>query len=111
MYNEREVNEARRDNRVLTVDANRHQEIQVVDWVICSAPQNENQNRISEILMITPLSPLNPPTLLPTSLGILLNKSITPDFRGLTTLAKDFILTDLNLEFIEVNLLIGQETD
>ena len=45
MDNEREVNEARRDNRVLTVDAKRHQEIQVVDWVICSAPQNENEQK------------------------------------------------------------------
>lgn len=43
MDNEREMNKARRDNRVLTVDAKRHQEIQVVDWVICSAPQNENE--------------------------------------------------------------------
>ena len=43
MDNERKVNEARRYNRVLTVDAKRHQEIQVVDWVICSAPQNENE--------------------------------------------------------------------
>lgn len=55
------------------------------------------ENRISETLMITPLSPLNPPTLLPTSLGTLLNKSTTLDFRGLTTLAKDLILTDLRV--------------
>lgn len=55
------------------------------------------ENKISEMLMITPLSPLNPPTLLPTSLGTLLNKSTTPNFRGLTTLPKDLILTDLRV--------------
>lgn len=55
------------------------------------------ENRISEMLMIIPLSPLNPPTLLPTSLGTLLNKSMTPNFRGLTTLPRDLILTDLRV--------------
>ena len=55
------------------------------------------ENRISEMLMIIPLSPLNPPTLLPTSLGTLLNKSMTPNFGGLTTLPRDLILTDLRV--------------